>query len=348
MGDLAIGDVVFDESGAPVNVVGATQPHVDEEGTYALTFDNGHEIVASARHQWPAMLAQRKMRICTTLEIAETLAREDPARIQIAQPWQCDDADLPLDPYVLGAWLGDGIQTEGAICSADHEVIEEIERRGYACTLRPSSAKRTAPTYHVEGLSRALRDMHIAHDKAVPARYLFASIDQRLALLRGLMDTDGHCEAKGRAEFCNTNRDLVDAVRHLVSSLGCRARVLAKPSREKEHKDAYVCRWSNPLDCFELARKRSRLRRPARRRRAWSVRSVRRVADALVRCITVSGESHLFLAGPCGVPTHNCWEYPVRLDHSPAAASIYTFESDMPVPDALGLFASRRADAGGA
>ncbi|HEV3225641.1 MAG TPA: replicative DNA helicase [Acidimicrobiales bacterium] len=153
----------------------------------------------------------------------------------------------------------------------------------------------------------------LAEIGAIPSHYLRASFKQRLALLQGLLDTDGEMTNNGTVELCLANRPLLEQARELVCSLG------HKPSQIIERfvrlpdggtATAHRIRWS-PLDpVFRVSRHAERLE-ANRSRRAFgrttrrAVAAIRPVSSVPVRCITVDAPSHLYLAGESMIPTHN-------------------------------------------
>ena len=148
---------------------------------------------------------------------------------------------LPVDPYVLGIWLGDGTSSKAEVTvgHGDEQILDEIKAAGYA--VWPAS---NPAAYRIGGLSHRhvgrIRDtatgqfapdgslasefeaMGLLRNKHVPEMYLRGSIEQRLALLQGLMDSDGYVDEYGRCEFISTNERLSDSVVELAAGLGLR------------------------------------------------------------------------------------------------------------------------------
>ena len=284
MGDLRVGEEVFDEMGRPTEVVAATGI-MSDRACAEVVFSDGQSIVADLAHLWlTRSKSERKHarsgRVRTTKEIADTLlaGNERNHQIPLAGPVRYPEQPIPIDPYVLGTWLCDGTAStaEVTVGREDEQILDEI--------------------------SRALG---LLHNKHVPEIYLRASINQRLALLQGFMDSDGYVDVYGRCEFSNTNERLADAVVELAASLGLR------PVKRKrvtlngiEQKPAFQVKFTPRLQVFRLPRKASRLKEG----RAHNFRSVVDVRDCEprpVRCIQVANPSGLFLAGPTFIPTHN-------------------------------------------
>jgi hypothetical protein len=146
----------------------------------------------------------------------------------------------------------------------------------------------------------------LLRNKHVPEMYLRASIEQRLALLQGLMDSDGYVDDYGRCEFVNTNERIADAVVELAAGLGLR------PTKRKkrvtlygiEQKPAYQVKFAPTIPVFRLRRKAAKVRQ-GRHHRFRAITDVRPCEPRPVRCIQVANPSGLFLAGQGYIPTHN-------------------------------------------
>ena len=156
-----------------------------------------------------------------------------------------------------------------------------------------------------------LREIGVLGDKHIPTTYLRASIAQRRALLAGLLDTDGTVAPSGAVQFSVTSRRLALGVRELLSSLGYRTGWSEKEvkGRRLDSSVAYTITFSTDDEVFGLERKRllhkERGRRTFQRRDSRFVVAVRPVPSVPVRCIQVSNDEHLYLAGRTMIPTHN-------------------------------------------
>lgn len=313
---ITVGDQVFDETGTPREVRAKTDRFVGD--CYEIEFGNGERIVADASHlwavhsfrdrmaegnkQWPSM---RPLHVLSTAEIAGSLLTDHarpktnwsvPAIGEIDLP----EADLPVDPYLLGVWLGDGSHSSGTIAGIDPEVKQAFIDAGYK--VKTYSAHQ----FHVGGWVGQIRALGLYRNKRVPEEYLRGSAKQRLALLQGLMDTDGTVNQHGACRFFNTNEHLVEAVEEIVGSLGANARrgTQRYTTPAGEAKVGHHVDWSSPFVAFRLERKAQKqiLRRPRER----TIRSVAKVIDRDVQCLVVDGPSHLFAVGRSFLLTHNC------------------------------------------
>jgi deoxycytidine triphosphate deaminase len=311
MGDLRVGDKVFDEMGRPTPVVATTGIMMNRRCAEVL-FSDGQAIVADLDHRWlTTSKSERKHgrpgTVRTTREIAASLraGEEWNHHVRLAEPVQYPRQPLPVDPYVLGIWLGDGTSSKAEVTvgHGDEQILEEIMAAGYG--VWPAS---NPVAYRIGGLSRRhvgrIRDA--ATGQFVPEMYLRASIEQRLALLQGLMDSDGHVDAYGRCEFISTNELLSDSVVELAAGLGLR------PTKRKkrvslygvEQKPGFQVRFTPAIPVFRLRRKAARIR-AGRHHLFRAIVDVRPCEPRPVRCIEVGNPVGLFLAGPGFIPTHN-------------------------------------------
>lgn len=333
MGKIQDGAEVFDENGQVARVVQVHQVMLGRP-CFKVSFSDGSAVVCDGDHLWrtedhEARKGRRGQRVRTTIEIAETLkaGREVNHVIPTASALDLPDAHLPIDPYVLGAWLGDGTSVAGEITTVDLDVLAEIEKAGevVAFTRHAGGLSKTyslsafAPLRSVangrfeaepRSLTSRLTTLGVLRNKHVPLAYLRASASQRLDLLQGMMDTDGHINATGNAEFCSTSKALADAVFELMVSLGL------KPGYREDRatlygKDCgprYRVTVTPYIPIFRLPRKAVRVKRPG----AQSGRQLRRyivnvepVASVPVRYITVDSPSRLYLCSRAMIPTHN-------------------------------------------
>ena len=252
--------------------------------------------------------------IRTSEEIVRTLRTSQGGAnhaVPVAGSLDLPDAALPLDPYVLGAWLGDGTTTAGSITTADPEITVAVVAAGFPQGGRQRQEGNAATTSTHYGLQAALRAIGVLGNKHVPKAYLRASRAQRLALLQGLMDTDGTvARNSGCAEFANTNRLLAEAVQHLACSLGHKASLREGVARlgGRVIGPKWTVKWMAPEIVFRLPRKAS-LQKLATRRtsRFRYITACDPVPSVPVQCIKVSAPDSLYLVGQTLIPTHNTW-----------------------------------------
>ena len=245
--------------------------------------------------------------IKTTEEIAATLRCDGDNRpnhaVEVAAPFQLPTAELPVDPYVLGAWLGDGHSRSGAITCFDEEILEQIEAAG-----QPIGRRITPGRFGLPGLARHLKELRIWGDKQIPPAYLRASEEQRRALLAGMLDTDGYVSEVGQVQLAFVNKRLAEGAHELILSLGYRAAMTTKPvkGRSPETSTFYRINFTPAEPVFRLPRKAARQRQDVHpKARVRYIVDVRPVESVPVRCVQVDNADHMYLAGRSCIPTHN-------------------------------------------
>jgi deoxycytidine triphosphate deaminase len=328
MADLQVGDQVFDDRGLPCVVLAATDA-IAGRPCRQVVFSDGTAIVADEQHRWETCAKPgrqhglRRTRIVTTREIAESLHAADELNHQVAlaEPVHYPDKRLPIDPYVLGIWLGDGTSTKAELTCADPAILDELVRAGCAVDHRAgqypyrywiggaghTKDAKTERFVRNGSLSSALRNQGLLGNKHVPRDYLVAGLAQRTALLQGLMDSDGYVDGYGRCEFTSTLECLADAVVELAASLGFRP---VKSKRRAtlhgvDHGPKYQVKFTPHRPVFRLPRNLERQRLVRRHHRFRAIVDVREVESVPVRCIQVSAPSGLFLVSRAFIPTHN-------------------------------------------
>lgn len=240
----------------------------------------------------------------TTKEIAESLTSCDRANhsIEVAGALQYDAKGLRIDPYLLGLWLGDGTAKSGEVgmTEADFDAILPAVVDGIVSDKK--LADRDFRTVRFEGLQKRLRGMGLLRNKHIPGAYKTASVEQRLALLQGLMDTDGTCDKRGQCEIALSDKVLADDVLELIRSLGIKAYQREKPTTSKtSHRMKFV----TDLLVFRLERKAVRQVRGGARSKLRYITRCDPVPIVDTICIEVDSPDHSYLAGECLIPTHN-------------------------------------------
>lgn len=141
---------------------------------------------------------------------------------------------VPLCPYFLGVWLGDGTTGDASVTSMDKEVIDHVYKvasdhgmvvrryakpLGKAATYRITSGRRTGSKAGRNEITNLLRGLGVYDCKRIPNCYLRASIQVRLQVLAGILDTDGYLNNYG-FEVAIKSDDLSRDFVFLCRSLG--------------------------------------------------------------------------------------------------------------------------------
>ncbi|HEX7300736.1 MAG TPA: LAGLIDADG family homing endonuclease [Solirubrobacteraceae bacterium] len=323
IGDLQPGDWVFAPTGHEIPVTKVSEVMLDRP-CREIAFSDGTAVVADADHLWRVRThddAPPRQRTLTTDQIAQSIRRGNGYRWRLDQcaPVQYDERELPIDPYVLGAWIGDGTSAAAVITCADQPILREIELAGYAVqrgsgpiTYRIGGAGHTrdARTGRYTGngsLNSTLDRLGLLGHKRIPDEYLQASVTQRRALLEGLMDTDGYVDTLGRCDLTTVNRNLAEQYAELIASLGHRPLIATKTATLY----GKVCGLRHEVTftpreiVFRLPRKRARQHLTQRFNRGRSIVGIHPVDSVPVRCIQVGTDDGMFLITRGFIPTHN-------------------------------------------
>lgn len=313
MKDITVGQRVFDMHGKPTFVI-AKSP-IKRIQCFRVNFTNGDSIVCDDEHRWLARAGgsnahKLKYRVMTVNEIFDAIADGKSVTIPVQGPLETCHQDLPIDPYLLGYWLGDGAARYPAItCGGEdlEHVQNMVKSSRYKLGKLWKDKRSGAFTVRIKGgMLQALRGLGLLMNKHVPKQYMRASKENRLSLLQGLMDSDGHVDKqRGRAHFYNTNERLSSAVYELVCSLGdvphSSVRIASGFGVECK---AYFVGWK-PTTCpVRLPRKIANFRhRKISKYRA--IASVESIDSVPTQCIAVESESKTYLAGKSMAVTHN-------------------------------------------
>jgi len=321
---LKIGDAVIAGDGTPTRVSGVFPQGLRE--MFRLTADDGASVLVDGEHRWlTTSRSERKHgkpgKVRTTSEIAKSLTFPNGPRlglnhcIPLVGPVAFAEQILPIDPYIFGCWLGDG-DAHGRITGVA-ESFKLLENAGASLGVSCPDKRSRAVTRSVLGIRPALRKLKMygcrAHEKSIPGIYLLGSIEQRIAILQGLMDTDGSANDHGALTFEVVSQALADGVEELVRSLGGIVRRTTKMGgySGKECRKVYRLFLSLPewLIPFRCPRKLTHYRpvwahRNCKSTRHRFIRSVEPEGVALATCIAVEHPSHLFVTRDYLV-THN-------------------------------------------
>jgi len=313
-GDLAVGDVVFGPDGLPTTVI-ALSP--DGVANMEVEISDGATVRVHERHEWTVFdRSTREWRTLETRAIAERLeaaSYQDRSAFMLPQrgALQMPEQPLPIPPYVLGAWLGDGTSAKACFTHSpdDEAVIEAIVAAGFPITSRHVHASTGVITTYVAGLRTRLRKAGLLGQKRIPATYLLSSERQRLELLAGIIDTDGAVGSDKRVHITNANPALIDGLEELIRGLGWRvSRHWVEPrlSSSGIQGRQRVCDLAfTPDRAIPTRLKRKLIEARPGCIRKLGIRRVRPCNPVPGRCIQVDRADGLYLVGRTLVPTHN-------------------------------------------
>jgi len=246
--------------------------------------------------------------IRTTKEMFETQRIQKSHRvnysIEVINPIQGDDVDLPIDPYLYGLWLGDGYSGAPNIVmmESDWKEIESFVENPTSIRTQSEECSKLQ-TLHIRRFESLKK---IKWHKHIPIEYLRASYSQRLELLCGMMDTDGTCgKNNNKCEISFSNKELIENTHHLLSSLGIKCAIHEK-KLDKKYKRHYRVSFRTNEAVFKLPRKLERqqdVKRETCNRRY--ITEIRKCDPVPMNCITVEGG--LYCVGESFITTHNSY-----------------------------------------
>jgi len=317
---------------------------------YDMAFDNGSVIKSGGEHLWTVKVhgTSHKLRDWTTMDADEVYKHMQKGR-RVTIPAMKEmragkSTGNSIDPYVLGVWLGDGMSHSARITTEDIEIVEYFKEVGYICVeVKDSSKTGKAKMYDVykEGctpsrnsetgqfestgsLHSELRELGLhkryGGEKHIPEEYFTATYEEKMELIRGLMDSDGYAHSGAFVQFAQSEGRLKDDVIRLIESLGLKASIIRrdKDAKNKQKmtlhektgcrlilatKDSYeigFTPWSNP---FKLPRKADKWKTP--RRHTVALKSMSVTDKVLMRCLTVDSDDKLFAVTDKFTLTHN-------------------------------------------
>lgn len=326
MGELRKGDYVFDRFGKPTLVL-ETFPQ-GKKKVFKIILADGRETLCCENHLWTTYTSKDNFITKTTREMFNngTCTKAGAYRYQIPMNKAIEYAakDFAIDPYVMGVFLGDGccLERDLTLSSQDEEILQEVARlTGF--TYHKESLNNYSWVFRKNGVRVKTREffkdypevIDYAINKKIPEQYKYGSIEQRLNLLQGLLDTDGSIEPKGRVSFYSCSEQLANDVKELVYSLGMQSGIGIDKRPEKYSSDYG---YSLSVSCPRKAKEKL-FRLPRKKKRAESlpvpqrIRLVDRVSIVAIEeldyeeemtCILVNNEEHLYLTNDY-IVTHN-------------------------------------------
>ncbi len=343
IGSLRVGDLVVGSDGRPTPVLGVYPQ--GRKDVFRVTTQDGASTLACAEHLWFVTTPDDRKhgkagRVLETREMIGRLRRHHQHRFElplVSAPVEFEPQDVPIDPYALGLLLGDGCLTTSSTPSfttSDPELatalddalpaIEVTRKSGLDYVLRNPDGGRGGVMVS-NPATIALRELGLAgtrsRTKFVPETYLYNASSVRLAVLQGLLDTDGGpVSQRGRTcrvQYATTSETLADDVVFLVRSLGGvayrrtraaegRPAGLANGRPVPHRTDAFVIDIRLPagIEPFRLTRKRETYHEDGGGRPMRFVESIEPAGEAETVCIQVGASDSLYVTDDFLV-THN-------------------------------------------
>lgn len=336
--DIREGDYLFDRLGRPTKVLGVF-PQGEKE-VYEITFGDGRTARCSDEHIWRVTKStwsnKNKWKDMTLKEIMSKPLIDNSRgayfRIPNSHAVEYPKKDYKVNPYIIGAFLGDGCCLEHAltISCGDSEVAEHIaELLGENVTVKKQSESNYSYVFYSNGISiktkGALPEELItySYNKHIPIEYKYGSKEQRMELINGLFDTDGSCTIDNRkghklcsnVTFSTTSKRLAEDVKEVLGSLGIISDISFDKRTEKYTSGncfTVYARIPNELkpDFFYIERKKNIARTTENefQKKSFNTTTIRKIESLGYKeemtCFYVDNEEHLFLMNDF-IVTHN-------------------------------------------
>ena len=348
MGETRVGDLVIGSDGKPTAVVGVYPQ--GKRSVYRLTMTDGSSAVACAEHLWQVNTMEDKRRnkpprVLQTQEMIGNVRREHQYRYELpllSAPVEWAEKEVPIEPYALGLMLGDGCmsgKTSPTFATADAELVSSLSfafsdmnlhlRRKSEIDyvlVNPLAGKGGNKFMPIRNpLTQALRELSLSgtysSTKFIPEVYLRNSAEVRLAVLQGLLDTDGGPVTQAgrtcRIQYTTTSEQLKNDVLFLVRSLGGVAYWRRRKAEGRKpgfargrdigyRHDAFIMDIRLPagLEPFRLKRKADIYHTHGGGRPMRFVKNIEPVGVQETQCISVAAQDNLYVTDDF-ILTHN-------------------------------------------
>lgn len=309
-GDLIVGDYVFGRDGTPVKVLWVSEKTRSE---YVVSFSDGAKIECHGNHEWTVYnrFRQKEETIETKHMASSTIYNGDGKRgsrykyhVDSNVCVMFDSRNIDLDPYVLGAWLGDGDSSCGII----HIGNNDVEIIGNSTYKFKESKGTTTRKFYSPELNLLLKNNGLIKNKHIPDMYKYNSVEVRKNVIAGLIDTDGYVyHRNGRITISNTNKRIIDDAAFILRSLGqsvvvCEFKPRVSSSGIVGKKIVYQLCF-NPTMTFPTKVKRKKITKLSINKKRAIVSIERKEGLGYGNCIQVEGG--IYLVGDTFIPTHN-------------------------------------------
>lgn len=323
IGAIQVGDYVIGANGYPTEVTGVYPQGLKD--VVEVEFSDRTVVRCCKEHLWNVRTKAQKHRNAPykTVQIADIADdlydNQGNAKwfIPVTEPVHFQKRVFHIDPYLMGVLLGDGGLTQNGIrfSSADREIVDRVDElvQPFGLSVKYVAQYDWAITHGIKGrenpLKTALNNLGVcvlSQDKKIPDIYKHASFEQRLELLRGLMDTDGTIRKNAyHVEFGPVaSKQLAEDVCDLVRSLGGVTRVKEQTYAAQPGKTYYRVAVNLPVNPFWLSRKAKLWRAKTKQGKTKAITAVRAIGQFPCVCISVSADDGLYLTRDYTV-THN-------------------------------------------
>ena len=346
IGDLKVGDKIYDENGKLTEVI-HLNPIIFEE-IFEVEFEDGEIIECNGEHLWqvydftsykhlPRIALREHKKIIETNKIFNNVRMKNKSNfryaIPIHQPIEYFSKSYIIEPYLLFLWIGDGKKRQNRItCDAKDideqiRILQKINSQGWifekhmrAETYGDIIIKHPNDVYSKNGkltrseFTKRLKQLELYNNKHIPTEYLYGSVKDRIDMISGIMDSDGTVNKQGKCQFTQKDKQISEDILKMLLSLGIKASLRQRVRYDKRTNKTYtgytvLFMGSKEKPVFKLNRKYTNLLEQLPFKSTYkAIVDVRKTnRKKPMRCITVSNDSGLFLCGNKATVTHNSY-----------------------------------------
>ncbi len=304
--DVQVGDEILGKDGNSTKVQFKSELHNIEN--YIVKFDDGSIHHVDKSHLFTVSHSDwsHNEKVMNVVDIKNKVDSGCSSRVYINHNdgLKLTSKTLAIDPYTLGVWLGDGDSNSSRIFGEANDLSEIMKYIPY--DKNPVKVTKSCNTQSIKLPWNILDKQKLKHNKHIPIDYLRGDENQRLELLKGLMDTDGYTsKVSGACEFYQKSKVLLNNVQELLSSLGIKNRIRFKIVNGEEYG---TISFSTSHDVFKLSRKlkqqQTKRKNHVKNKRIY-IKSIELVDSVTTQCIQVDNQDKLFLVGQSMIPSHN-------------------------------------------
>lgn len=313
--DIQIGDKLFNSYGTTTIVTDI--PFNNESNIYEITLKDGRKVKASENHLWKVIDYNNIEKVISTKQMLEKgIIRkrgkylESKYYIPKNNGVEFEEKQLPLPPYFMGLMIGDGCFTASKFNNANFasSIIDLETYKKYV----PFECKTVDDRHHfwrVPNIGKILLDLKLndkkSHTKFIPDVYKYNSKQNRLELLQGLFDTDGHIECGGNSAYVTVSKQLCDDVVEILRSLGINCSIQIRYNKYGKYYKVLVY---TDIQLFKLERKYSKQKLTKTRAFKTGIVDIKYIGKEMAKCVTVDSNDNCYLINDF-IVTHNSKGY---------------------------------------
>ena len=325
MRDIHVGSVVYDENGEKTNVI-AEFPQSELKQEYKITFNDGSYVICCKDHLWKydvkTNIKHHKWKVNNIVDIINKYGLKKNKSLNIyipvCKPIKFDKKELFIPPYLMGALLGDGGFTQNTISftNVEKDVIDKVNLLVSTWGVFKHRKNKSHPQLHFVGGKNNLfkkyieNTFHHANSKTkfIPNEYKMSSIEDRLELIRGLIDTDGSINEKGHIKIGFVSEQLAKDLQFVLQSLGYRSKMtIGKRKGKNNTYNLYIRGCDDKLFSSIKHKERFKHRKVGKNHhydilKIVSVEPLDKKSE--MKCITVDSPLHTYICKDF-IVTHN-------------------------------------------